>query len=270
MREENGQIIIEPNDCIQVIKGPHQGTLGIVLDIKGMQLTCWGRQPAGPGAAAYTFTVDSVLCMYIGKGRIKPVPKGSPVRTVEQAVAASAQQEAPKTAQEPPQPRPAPKTVPQPQKPREQPVPSPVQPKKEEITPNRGALAKVEMGGVDSDMIDLRPKPKLADDLDPELLKPVVFSGLNSREMHGLPNPPPPVAQPQPQPQPDEQGQPKPKRVNPFRKKAKKVSRRRKVLPGGRKGKQERQSLGVPLEGQADSAPGAPQREAGVEAQAGD
>ena len=245
MKEVNGEIIIEVNDCIQVIKGPDIGTFGIVLSTQGSELLCWGRAPSSvPGAGSWTFKAQSYQCMHIGKGRIRPKAKSEEEKKPSgMPVAASRLQSG---VQPPPEPRKA----------REQPRDNP-EPPAPKPPPPEPATTQPQMGGApDSEALDLKPKPRKGDDVDPKLLKPAVFAGPNAREIHGKPQHPEVLVPTEPQTQgavdaedsgtQQSGGEPA---AAPAPAKTKKVSRRRKVRKTGGKRKQARRSLGIPLEG---------------------
>lgn len=246
MKEKNGQIIIEENDCVQIVKGPNAATIGIVVSIQGNELKIWGRTPSIPGKAGepYSCMIGSADVMYVGKGRLRPMKQGEQQKKIEKAPAPIAQSSALAPPKPPPQ-EPAPRSAPFLQSTQEKQlervkafVPDP--------TPSHPRIG----GDVpDSDSIDLRPRPTRGDDIDPKLLEPVVFPGVSARDLHGKPLNPTALVQTeeqsqaqQPQQQPVENEQ---QRQNTQVPKAESKVPRRRGRP-----KKVRPSLGIPLEDQ--------------------
>jgi len=239
MKEIDGAIIIEPNDCVQVVKGQDIGTIGIVISTQGSELLCWGRTPASvPGTMAFTFKVNDYECMYIGKGRIRPKSKAEEQQAIPEPKMPQGAVRSLSGAKTPPQPQtpPTPRTAPRP-------------------APSPAPSAAKPAFGVDSESIDLRPRPTKGDDVNPEMLKPVVFAGPNAREMHGRPTHPEALRTEQtqvsvepPQTQtitPTQNEQPRPQPEAPK----KKVQRKNIFRKNARKGNKRRASLGIPVEG---------------------
>lgn len=167
----DGSFEFEINDTIQVVRGEDLGTFGIVCDVAGPQLNCWGRVPAQYGSAAYEFQVNINNVMYVGKGKIRPLKPGEIKRTIEEASQLAAPAQAISHARIPK----APPNLP---------------PPPAERSEGRGQL--VAFGKVDSDQIDTRPHPPAQDNLDPKMLSPAVFRGPSALEAHGItPSAPP-------------------------------------------------------------------------------
>lgn len=237
MKEIDGAIIIEPNDCVQVVKGQDIGTTGIVISTQGSELLCWGRTPSSvPGTMSFTFKANDYECMYIGKGRIRPKSKAEEQQAIPEPKMPQGAVRSLSGAKTPPQPQtpPTPRTAPRP-------------------APSPAPSAAKPAFGVDSESIDLRPRPTKGDDVNPDLLKPAVFAGPNAREMHGRPTHPEALrnsepnqvaVEPTPNPQPQNE-RPEYKQEAPK----KKVQRKNIFRKGARKGNKRRASLGIPMEG---------------------
>ncbi|MGW8177655.1 MAG: hypothetical protein ACWGQW_02505 [bacterium] len=260
MKNKNGQIIIEENDCVQIAKGDNTATLGIVLRVSGQELVIWGRSAHTEDAKGVQFTVrcNAADVFYVGKGKLRPLREGEEKRQAlpgnNQAAARPAMGMAPPN---PPPNEPEPRSAPF----------TPAQQEKRQLPPKAASLPPEEpkvksgIGGSvppDSDSIDLRPRPTKGEDVDPKLLKPAVFSGPNARDIHGRPLNTAPIhktEQPVVQ-QVTSHERPAEAKENPFGIPArKKVKAARKVRKGIRRRKTRTSDVGIPVAGEKVSGP---------------
>ena len=61
----------EINDTIQVSRGKDCATIGVVIEITGSELVCWGRTPTEGGAKQYTFRVSMTDALFIGRAKMQ-------------------------------------------------------------------------------------------------------------------------------------------------------------------------------------------------------
>lgn len=170
MKNENGRITYEVNDCVQIVFGSDICTLGIVMEVIDDNLTIWGAAPSYFKERAYTIGVKADNVRYIGPGKKRPLRPG------EQHTDSNQQHPPPRSRTLRPNP---PRFPQQQQQPR--PTPPPPPPPEEAAAPQFGA--------VDVESIQIPRPPANYPEPTPEMLQPAEFHRPSSAEIHELARP---------------------------------------------------------------------------------
>lgn len=181
MKNDNGQIIYEIGDTVQVVSGDTKLCVGIVIEVIGSELRLWNKSPGDSKRLDWQASKNDVR--FIGKGFLRPARPGEPVRSLEPM-----QHPAPRSRSifRPKQPKLThPITPSQPQSADSPPQSSPGRvPPVEPLLP---AAAGPKFGGVDSESISIPRPPGRYPEPTPEMLQPAVFKAPSARDLHKLP-----------------------------------------------------------------------------------